>query len=169
MRCFSWLLALLLCLLSVNAHAAITCQADDSFNVLVVDNFTSSSSNWRTNDFDRAVSNWPGESIYNTPSQAQSVFFNFSNNRLTVAGSASSGNDNEYGMVEYALPSTDTTRAGNYSISTSVFSNSTQDFNNDLGIVFGYQDDANYYLARWTKFGASAIAVIRHFRVFIAN
>ncbi|REL28159.1 LamG domain-containing protein [Thalassotalea euphylliae] len=150
MRYCFWLFTLLLSLMAFSASAAITCDAADSFEQIAFDNFSSDQGLWRGVDFNRTVSNWPNESIRNTGNGLESLNFVIRRNRLSVQG-----NDNEFGMVAYNFGALDPAAARQYSITTNIASNVSRgtNTNNDVGIVFGYQDERNYYLARWTKIG----------------
>ncbi|WP_448553201.1 DUF6701 domain-containing protein [Thalassotalea montiporae] len=150
MRYCFWLFTLLLSLVSNSAKAAITCDAADSFEQVTFDNFSSDQGLWSRVDFNRTVSNWPNDSILNTGNGRESLTFNIRSNRLNIQG-----NDNEFGMVAYDFGSLGTDFARQFSITTNITSNASRPTNNDLGIVFGYQDERNYYLARWTKIGTS--------------
>ncbi|MFD2167781.1 DUF6701 domain-containing protein [Thalassotalea euphylliae] len=133
----------------------LTCDAADTYTVIGRDDFSNPNS-WSANNFDRSVSNWPGESIFQSNGEEQNVVFDFSSNRLNVAGSVSAGGDNEYGMVQFPFGAIyDTSSSTNYSVFSSIKSNVNQSTNNDLGIVFGFVDDRNYYLARWTAIGTA--------------
>ena len=151
MRNGFWLFFLWLSLVSSAANAAITCDISDTFEQVASDNFSSDSGLWRASNFDRSVSNWPGERHRTTENGNELLRFNFRENRLNISG------NNEYGMAAYNFGELITNQANHYAIQARIraniggFRNVT---NNDLGIVFGYQDDNNYYLARWTKIGA---------------
>lgn len=135
----------------------ITCDVADTYSAVIrTDDFSTTKSAWRANNFDRSVSNWPGESIFNSASENQTIQYQI-NNELQINGGVSSGGDNEYGMVEYDLASdgVDSSNAQNYSIYSNIDTHATSSTNNDIGIVFGYVDDDNYYLARWTKVGTT--------------
>ena len=130
--------------------APFTCDVGNSYPLTASDNFSNTLPNWQATNFNRTISNWPGESLYNTPGQQQNVVYTI-NNDLSIDGA------NEYGMVEYDLVADDidASSARNYSIYTNLDTNSGSTTNNDAGIVFGYQNDSNYYLARWTAFGTT--------------
>ncbi|NMP31937.1 LamG domain-containing protein [Thalassotalea sp. M1531] len=132
-----------------------SCDAADSFDVIAQDDFGTNSGRWSVENFDRNVLNWPGQSIYNSPSETQVVDFDITGGQMEINGGVTSGGDNEYGAVVYDFGSDYiTTEPNQYSIIGKITTNYGNDTNNDVGIVFGYVDDENYYLARWTKFGA---------------
>lgn len=133
----------------------ISCDADLPA-IAFSDNFSSVDGAWQATDFDRSVSNWPGDTIYNSPSENQNVIFTISGGQMQINGSVSSSGDNEYGAVRYDLLSAqiDKTIVNKYAIDADFEANKINT-NNDTGIVFGYQDDKNYYAARWTKYGTS--------------
>ncbi|WP_440876238.1 DUF6701 domain-containing protein [Thalassotalea sp. PLHSN55] len=133
----------------------ISCSA----NLPVVafsDNFSQVDSTWRAVNFNRSVSNWPGDSITNSNGENQAVQFQISGGELEINGSLTSNGDNEYGMVHYDLSAAqlNKTAVTEYAIDGDFTANKSGT-NNDLGIIFGYQDDENYYLARWVKYGTS--------------
>lgn len=132
----------------------ISCTADLP-NIAFIDEFSVANNNWKTRNFDRSISNWPNESIYQSNNETQSVLWNIGNNKLSIMGSLSNSGANEYGMVYFDHADTgNTTSIDEYAIFYDVTANKTNT-NNDLGIVFGYQNDSNYYMARWTKFGST--------------
>ena len=134
----------------------ISCVAADLPAIAFNDNFSQVDTAWQAVDFDRSVSNWPGHTIYNSSGENQNVVFDISSNRMAINGSVSSSGDNEYGMVKYDLSSAniDKLTVTNYAIDVDFTANKINT-NNDLGIVFSYTDDRNYYAARWTKYGTS--------------
>lgn len=121
------------------------------------DNFSSVNNEWKVQNFNRSISNWPNDSILNSNNEAQVLEFLIANNRLSIMGPVNNVGDNEYGMVYFDhADAGDTSIVNNYAIFYDVTANKSN-INNDLGIVFGYQSDSNYYVARWTKYGSSYI------------
>ncbi|MGL1956511.1 MAG: LamG domain-containing protein [Colwellia sp.] len=114
------------------------------------DNFSSVNNGWQTTDFTRTISNWPGDSIVNSSRENKDVDFSISGNKLSIDGA------NEYGMVgiDLSREGIDKTSVDKYALSVDVTANKSGN-NNDIGLVFGYIDDSNYHLARWTKYGTS--------------
>jgi len=137
------------------SSATYSCDADSAFPGIFDDDF-SSTKPWATVDFDTSVRNWPNDNRfpYNS-NEAHSVAFNVSSN-LDIAGNAQGGGHNEYGMIGYNLSadSIDSSAAESYSIYSEIYADNVG-LNNDLGMVFGFVDDRNYYLARWGKYGTS--------------
>lgn len=136
--------------------AAQSCPNTSSYTTIHSDNFSSSSNSYTTANFDRSVSSWQGYSILNDSEEDQSVNFYISSGVMVVEGSngANYYGNNEYGAVLHDL-SDDLYNTGSiteYSIEVDMYADSS-DINNDVGVVFGYQDDSNYYVFRWTKIG----------------
>lgn len=75
------------------------------------------------------------------------------NGKLNWNAGGSNGSADEYGFIGQHMGSNAT--ATDYTISTDIFANESTEQNNGVGIVFGYQDDSNYYLARWESPGDS--------------
>ena len=136
--------------------AAQSCPNTSSFTTIHSDNFSSSSTTYTAVNFDRSVSSWPGDSILNDNEEDQSVNFYISSGVMVVEGSngANFYGNNEYGAVLHNLSTNlyNTGAINEYSIEVDLYADSS-DINNDVGVVFGYQDDRNYYLFRWTKIG----------------
>ncbi|NRA82792.1 MAG: hypothetical protein HRU22_03100, partial [Gammaproteobacteria bacterium] len=122
--------------------------------LLFSDNFSRLKSGWQARNFNRSVSAWPNDSIYNSNGQEQSVVFNVVNGEMHINGSISDWYSNEFGMVAYPLASDEVipTLISNFVISSSISPDPTN-YNNDVGIVFGFIDDRNYFIARWTRYG----------------
>ena len=134
-----------------------SCYAGDGYTNIIDDPFTSDNGFWKSTNFNRNVGNWPnGDSLYPANNEEEDVVFNIGSGQLNIAGKAQSGGHAEYGMVErdFEAELIDTTTAERYVIDTYIrtFPENT---NNDVGVVFGYIDDQNYYLARWNKYGAA--------------
>ena len=73
--------------------------------------------------------------------------------RYNAAGT--SGSDDAQGMLAYTgLSAADRART-NYAVSVDLFANPASEQNNGGGLVFGYVDANNYYLARWENPGTS--------------
>ena len=125
-------------------------------SVVYFDDFSSLDAGWHTSNFNRNISNWPSDSIFNTAGENQNVAGGVGSGRLYINGTVTSGNDNEYGMVYYDLSTipVSTSTTVDYAISTYITADRIG-LNNDVGIVFGFNDDQNYYLARWNKYGTS--------------
>ncbi|XQW85556.1 DUF6701 domain-containing protein [Thalassotalea piscium] len=120
------------------------------------DDFSSVTSGWKNTNFTRNVSNWPADSITNSSGENTDMAFVIANGELQINGAVTTRGDNEYGMVSYdlSLDNIDKGNVTNYAISSDITANKSGE-NNDLGIVFGYEDDSNYYLARWNKYGTN--------------
>jgi len=132
-----------------------SCSAADSFTQIVTDDFSTDASTWSAVNFNRNINNWAGQAIYTNASENQDVVYSITGGSLQVNGTLSAANDNEYGMVEHNFANSFTTTDPNqYSIYTEVSTHYGDFGNNDFGIVFAFEDDENYYLARWTKYGA---------------
>lgn len=133
----------------------ISCDADLPA-IAFSDDFSSVDGGWQATNFDRARSNWPGDTIYNSSSENQNVVFSITGGQLRINGSVTLGGDNEYGAVRYDLSSAqiDKTTVDKYTIDADFEANKINT-NNDTGIVFGFVDDRNYYAARWTKYGTA--------------
>ncbi len=131
-----------------------SCDADDSMSVIFNDDF-STTKNWQAVNFDRNISNWTSESIRDSSGEEQDIIFDI-NSKLNIAGNAQSGSHNEYGMVSYELSneSIDSSASVSYSLYSEMDADKAN-LNNDLGMIFGYKDDQNYYLAKWNKYGSS--------------
>jgi hypothetical protein len=125
-------------------------------SIVYSDDFSTLNAGWQITNFSRSISNWPNDSIYNSPGETQSIAGTLSGGKLYINGTVSSGNDNEYGMVNYDLStqSVDKSTTTNYAVSVSITADSVG-LNNDVGLVFGFINDQNYFLARWNKYGTS--------------
>ena len=123
------------------------------------DNFSSASNGWKRRNFNRNISNWPNSNITNTNGEVTNVRFNISGGELSINGALTGNNDNEYGMVTYdlSLNKIDKGNVNNYAISSDITANKVGD-NNDVGLIFGYRNNNNYYVARWNKFGSALAA-----------
>ena len=135
----------------------IACPDTSSYNQIFADNYSSNQGVWTAVNFDRNVSVWPGDSILNDPDEDQSVDFSISSGKLNVEGN-SGGNaygNNEYGAILHDLSDQfyTTSDIDEYTIEVDLTADTT-DINNDVGVIFGYQDDRNYYVIKWTKFGS---------------
>ena len=131
------------------------CPSTSAYDLIFDDNFdTTPNNNWQAVTLDRNnVNVWPGESIYSN-NEERSIMYNVANGQLNIAGSVSSQADNEFGVVIHDVVSEgyDDSLINTYSINTDFTSHSDQSNNNDAGLVFGYQDNSNFYLLKWTKY-----------------
>ncbi len=137
----------------------LTCPNTSAYTEIFTDNFSSDKGVYTTNNFTRSVSVWPGQSIVNDNQEDQNVDYVISNGRLNIEGAAGSNfeGNNEYGAVLHDL-STEFYEPENiteYSIEVDMLAPTGNDgyLNNDVGVVFGYEDDSNYYVIKWTKYG----------------
>lgn len=134
-----------------------TCPSTSDYTTIYSNNFSSQHDGWTVNNYNRAYGNWPGDSIYTSNSEELDVIVGRLNGRLAFNGSLSNGGDSEFGSANYDLmrdnylPSDITT----YSIEADLFAQASSTTNNDTGIIFGFVDDRNYYLARWNNLGTS--------------
>lgn len=137
--------------------APATCPSTNNYTTIYSNNFSSQHDGWTVNNYNRAYGNWPGDTIYTSSSEEQNVVIGRLNGRLAFNGSLTTGGDTEFGSANYDLmrdnyvPSDITT----YSIEADLYAQATSSTNNDAGIVFGFTDDRNYYLARWNNMGTS--------------
>lgn len=137
--------------------APATCPSTANYKTIYTNDFSSQHDGWTVNNYNRAYGNWPGDSIHTTSSEEKNVIIGRLNGRFAFNGSLSSGGDTEFGSANYNLmrdnylPSAITS----YSIEADLYAQATSTTNNDTGIVFGFIDDRNYYLARWNNMGTS--------------
>lgn len=120
------------------------------------DNFSSVASGWKNTNFNRTVSNWPSDVITNSNGENTDMAFAITNGELQINGDVTASGDNEYGMISYdlALENIDKVNVTNYAIASDITAHKSGT-NNDVGLVFGYENDSNYYLARWNKYGTT--------------
>lgn len=139
---------------------AQSCPANTGYTDIYTDNFSSNSGNWSAVNFNRSVSSWPGYNILNDYEEDQNVNFTISSGVMAIEGSngANYYGNNEYGAVLHDLANQNYVPANinEYSIEVDMYADAT-DINNDVGVVFGYQDTSNYYVLRWTKIGTEFI------------
>lgn len=143
---------------ATNARA-LSCPNTSGYTEIFTDDFSSNKGVYVTNDFTRSVSVWPGESIVNDNDEDQSVDYTISGNRMNIEGSigANSEGNNEYGAVLHDLTTEryEPQNINDYSIEVDMYAPTASSgyLNNDVGVVFGYQNDNNYYVIKWTKYG----------------
>lgn len=135
-----------------------SCPDITSYTEIFSDDFSAVNDDWQAISFDKSGANavelWPGETIYTSNGEEQDVLFNFDGGKLNIAGSVSPGGDNEYGVILHDVSNEgfDPTSIDSYSVEATLTANSSGNTNNDVGLVFGYEDPANFYLIRWTKY-----------------
>jgi len=133
----------------------ISCDIDDLPDIVFSDNFTTQKPDWSPTNFIPRISNWPGDSIADYPNENQDIQLFFDNGEMQINGDSNKG-DNEYGMAQYDLTveDLDNSVAVNYAFSADI--TAIKGFNNnDVGLIFGFENQNNYYLARWTKYGST--------------
>ncbi|GHE99209.1 LamG domain-containing protein [Thalassotalea profundi] len=133
----------------------ISCSASLP-EVAFSDNFSNVTAGWENTNFNRAISNWPSDTITTSNGENADMAFNITGGELQINGAVTASGDNEYGMVSYdlSLANIDKQNVDNYAISSDITAHKSGT-NNDVGLVFGYEDDSNYFLARWNKYGTS--------------
>ena len=124
-------------------------------SVVYFDNFSTLDAGWYASNFNRNISNWPNDNLYEGSFfENKNIDGRVSSGKLYINGRGFFG-DNEYGMAYYDLSTIPiNTTIKDYAISTYVSADRIG-LNNDVGIVFGFINDQNYYLARWNKYGSS--------------
>lgn len=143
--------------------AITSCPDDSRYTLIFEDDFNDGDRNgWTPIEFDYNISNYPGETVTDNN---QTSANEWQNNWTVRSGqlwwnfNGSSGSADEYGMLSYDLSSTHSVSSiFEYSIQVSVNGYPDDPQNNDVGIVFGYVDDRNYYVLRWTQIGSSYIS-----------
>ncbi len=78
---------------------------------------------------------------------------NSATDRLTYNENGSSGSDDAYGMMAFNLASKGYGTTTQYTVSADLFGYDSSQQNNGVGIVFGYTNDSNYFMARWENPG----------------
>ena len=78
---------------------------------------------------------------------------NTTTDQLTYNENGTSGSDDSYGMMAFNLASKGYSGATQYTVSADLFGYDSSQQNNGVGIVFGYTDDSNYFMARWENPG----------------
>lgn len=143
--------------LVIEVGSPATCPSTTNYTTIYSNDFSSQHDGWTVNNYNRAYGNWPGDSIHTSSSEEQNLVIGRLNGRLAFNGSLTSGGDTEFGSANYDLmrdnylPSSITS----YSIEADLYAQATSSTNNDTGIIFGFTDDRNYYLARWNNMGTS--------------
>lgn len=135
---------------------ALTCPNTSTYSTIFSDNFQTDQSHWTGVDLPRSTSVFPNQSVVNDTSEDQDLDFSISNGLLRIEGD-SVEEDNEYGVVLHDLSADnyDISDIQEYSIEADMYApiGNAGYLNNDVGIVFGYEDDRNFYLVKWTKYG----------------
>lgn len=139
------------------SQVALSCPDVSGYATIFSDDFDADDGNWTVTDFVKsgtgAVALWPGEDIYISNSEVQDLQYEISGGTFNIAGDVSSGGDNEYGVVlrDLGQDGYDINDIDTYSVSADMTTNASGSTNNDIGLVFGYEDQQNFYLLRWTK------------------
>lgn len=135
---------------------ALTCPNTSTYSTIFSDDFQTDQSHWTGIDLPRSTSVFPNQSVVNDTSEDQDLDFSISNGLLRIEGD-SVEEDNEYGVVLHDLSADnyDISDIQEYSIEADMYApiGNAGYLNNDVGIVFGYEDDRNFYLVKWTKYG----------------
>lgn len=143
----------------------VSCADTSGYSTVFSDDFSTTDKTWNVVNFVKTGSGslnlWPGESIYITSNQEQDLLYEISGGKLNIADTP--GDDNEYGALLHNISEENYNEESpnQYSVSTVLTSRESENFNNDVGLVFGYQDHDNFYLARWTKYAASYVSDTR--------
>ncbi|MGJ8691082.1 MAG: DUF6701 domain-containing protein [Thalassotalea sp.] len=118
------------------------------------DDFSTLNNDWQSYNLDRNVNHWTKGNIFNSRGENQLLTWEVADDQLTIAGATSTKGDNEFGLLAFEpeLTLTDTATINDYAVFVDINANKTHE-NNDVGLIFGYQNTQNYYLVRWTKFG----------------
>lgn len=94
---------------------------------------------------------WQGQTTNSEWSSFWKV--NSATDRLTYNENGASGSDDAYGMMAFNLASKGYGTTTQYTVSADLFGYDSSQQNNGVGIVFGYTNDSNYFMARWENPG----------------
>lgn len=136
-----------------------TCPDITTYNLIFDDDFTEDvyqlSSTWNSVDFSRRLSVWPNDRIKNIRGEERDLVYEISNDTLQIAGDIVNNGNNEFGVLLHDVGSQGYSPnvIQEYAIETSISAFADQSGNNDVGVVFGYQSENDFYLLRWTKIG----------------
>ena len=161
-KCWSLYFAIIISLcsfISVAQPIPISCDVGSLPSLAHSDDFAQLNNGWKTVDFNRAISNWPNDTIFQSSGENQQVTAVVTGGRLAINGAVTIGGDNEYGMVRNELEEVGINEkvTNNYAVAIDLTADKVG-LNNDVGLVFGYINDSNYYLARWTKYGTGYVS-----------
>jgi hypothetical protein len=145
---------------AIDATIAGSCPDISSYDLIFHDDFSESvydlEDTWESYDFDRdTISVWENGTIYTLSSEELDIVFEIDNGTLQIAGDVTSLGNSEYGVLLHDVDSEgySSSTISEYSIETSISAFADEIGNNDVGIVFGYQDENDFYLLRWAKLG----------------
>ncbi|MFT6528693.1 MAG: hypothetical protein ACJAZB_000325 [Psychrosphaera sp.] len=146
---------------AIDGTISAFCPDLSAYKVIFNDDFSEDThalaDTWAPVDFDRSSTNvWPGDTIYQSPNESQTITYAINNDTLKIAGDTVNSGNNEYGVLLHNVDDEgySSSTIQTYAIETTVITHADQIGNNDIGVVFGYVDEDDFYLLRWTKIGS---------------
>jgi len=146
---------------AIDNTLAGSCPDISAYELIFHDDFSESvyqlNDTWSADNFDRTSTNvWPNDNIYTTSGEELDIVFEIDNETLQIAGDVTNLGNSEYGVLLHDVSSQgySSSAIDEYAIETSISAYADEIGNNDVGIVFGYQSEDDFYLLRWTKIGS---------------
>lgn len=146
---------------AIDGTISAFCPDLSAYKVIFNDDFSEDThalaDTWAPVDFDRSSTNvWPGDTIYQSPNESQTITYAINNGTLKIAGDTVNSGNNEYGVLLHNVDDEgySSSTIQTYAIETTVITHADQIGNNGIGVVFGYVDEDDFYLLRWTKIGS---------------